>query len=114
MEWWTLLFVQGLCACGGYKKALPPIQPPQQAVAPEVFKMSDRARRTRLVTRSTRRWSAKDRASRSASLAASPTLCAGTASPSHKPSAATFVGKWFSGIDLRPRCDPPKMLSCDR
>jgi S1-C subfamily serine protease len=46
----TLLFVQGLCACGGYKKALPPIQQPQQSLAPEVFKLSDKARRTRLVT----------------------------------------------------------------
>jgi S1-C subfamily serine protease len=46
----TLLLVHGLCACGGYKKALPPIEPPPQSVAPELFKFSDKARRTRLVT----------------------------------------------------------------
>jgi serine protease Do len=44
----TLFLVQGLCACGGYKKALPPIQPPQQSVAPEVFKFSPKARQTKL------------------------------------------------------------------
>jgi S1-C subfamily serine protease len=45
----TLFLVQGVCACGGaYKKALPPIEPPAQSVAPQVFKLSDKARQTKL------------------------------------------------------------------
>jgi serine protease Do len=46
----TLFLLAGLCACGGYKKALPPVEPPQRRAAPEVFKFSDKARQTRLAT----------------------------------------------------------------
>ena len=44
------LLILSLAACGGYKKALPPVEPAQQQIAPEVFKFSDKARQARLAT----------------------------------------------------------------
>ena len=45
----TLLTV-GLCACGGYRKALPPVEPARISAAPVVYKFSDKARQTELAT----------------------------------------------------------------
>src|SRR5206468_2165829 len=44
------LLALGLSACGGYKKALPPVEAPKQPAAPEVFKFSEKARQARLAT----------------------------------------------------------------